>query len=186
MGILKTIAAIFIFALLGTSAFGADCNSGIRYKDNGNGTVTDCKSGLVWLKDADCKGTANDVTPGEYGLTWVAATKWTAGLGNGICGLTDGSSAGDWRLPTKAEWEAMVADAKSSGYYHPALTNSAGTAKWSEGDVFNHVRGDYGHYWSSTQAQNYTYTAWHMYTYSGNMILPNSTHSYVWPVRGRK
>jgi hypothetical protein len=48
--------------------------------------------------------------------------------------LTDGSSAGDWRLPTKDEWSATIAAAVALGCKtrfespssSPSLTNDAG------------------------------------------------------------
>ena len=45
---------------------------------------------------------------------------------DGDCGLTDGSSPGDWRLPTKAEWDATMAHVAALGCHSPALTNDAG------------------------------------------------------------
>jgi len=57
--------------------------------DNGNGTVTHASTGLVLLKNANCFGR----------LTWDAAKSAAASLASGICGLTDGSAAGEWRLP---------------------------------------------------------------------------------------
>ena len=46
-----------------TCVYAGDCSVGQRYKDNGNGTVTDCKSGLVWLKDAHCADISGGVKP---------------------------------------------------------------------------------------------------------------------------
>jgi hypothetical protein len=71
-------------------------DNGNRYVDCGNGTVTDTVTGLVWLKNANCFGEQ----------TYAAASQAAAGLGAGQCGLTDGSSPGDWRLPTLVEWQA--------------------------------------------------------------------------------
>ena len=58
-----------------------------------NGTVTD--GTLVWLQNAECFGRRN----------WNDATSAAASLKSGSCGLTDGSKAGQWRLPTKDELE---------------------------------------------------------------------------------
>src|SRR5262249_39699242 len=69
-----------------------------RYVDCGNGTVTDSETGLVWLKQSNCLSSAD----------WEGAKKAVAGLKNGDCMLTDGSSPGDWRLPTQKEWEAAM------------------------------------------------------------------------------
>jgi len=44
--------------------------------------------------------------------------------------------AGDWRLPNKRELISLTHD----GYYEPTLSNTAGTAQWSEGDTFTSVQ----------------------------------------------
>jgi hypothetical protein len=97
------------------------CFAATRYIDCGNGTVTDSVTGLIWLKQADCLPDA----------TWVDANLAAATLKNGDCGLTDGSSPGDWRLPTADEWRAMLAEAISLGCTvangkAPTLTDSRG------------------------------------------------------------
>ena len=63
-----------------------------RYVDCGNGTVTDQVTGLIWLAEANCFGTQ----------TYTDAMTMAGTLATGQCGLTDGSVAGDWRLPTLA------------------------------------------------------------------------------------
>jgi hypothetical protein len=70
-----------------------------RYADCGNGTVHDQATNLIWLKRANCFGP----------LDYAAANNAAAGLEDGECGLTDGSSPGDWRSPTREEWETTVA-----------------------------------------------------------------------------
>jgi len=51
---------VAFLVVVSASAYAADCNSGGRYEINGapsaDGTVTDCRTGLVWLKNADCAG----------------------------------------------------------------------------------------------------------------------------------
>ena len=140
-----------------------------RFTDKGNGTVTDNLTGLIWLKNANCFGTKN----------WDQAMDKAAALHTGECGLTDGSSEGDWRLPTKEEWEAFV----DMNYFYPALSNAAGTGKWSEGDAFNNVQS--GYYWSSTAYGTYTDHAWFLNIAYGYVYDPSKSDSfYVWPVRG--
>jgi hypothetical protein len=144
----------------------------VRFTDNGNGTVTDNDSGLVWLKDAFC----SDINDGGSGLNWDDAMAAAAGLNSGECGLTDGSSPEDWRLPTKEEWEAFVC----TGYTNPAVCNTVGDDQWSEGDPFNNVQSYY--YWSSTETDSDT--AWYVYLYNGYMPYSlKSYYYYVWPVR---
>ena len=140
-----------------------------RFTDSGNGTVTDNLTGLIWLKNANCFGRKN----------WDEAMDKAAALHTGECGLTDGSSEGDWRLPTKEEWEAFV----DMNYFDPALSNAAGTGKWSEGDAFNNVQ--FGYYWSSTTHEYFPPFAFDVYMYDGRVGPTRKTSSTdVWPVRG--
>ncbi|MEN8217889.1 MAG: DUF1566 domain-containing protein [Pseudomonadota bacterium] len=109
-------------------------NKSYRYTDNGDGTVTDNRSGLIWMKNANCFGEQN----------WKTAMRSAANLAHGQCGLRDGSRRGMWRLPTKKELVAMI-DHK---YRRPALSNAAGSGHWKEGDAFSGVQTV--NYWSST------------------------------------
>src|SRR5581483_6855490 len=96
-----------------------------RYTDNGDGTVTDALTGLVWLKDAGCLPAA----------VWSAALSEVNQLASGTCGLTDSSKAGQWRMPNLNELESMV-DVSAS---NPAL---------APGNPFQNVSN--ATYWSST------------------------------------
>ncbi|MEN8216813.1 MAG: DUF1566 domain-containing protein [Pseudomonadota bacterium] len=139
-----------------------------RYIDNGDGTVTDNKTGLVWLKNANCFGRQN----------WKTALQTAANLAHGQYGLSDGSMPGMWRLPTKEEWEAMV----DKRYEKPALVNAAETGQWTEGDAFLGVQASY--YWSSTTDADLRSFAWYVYLYYGYVDITDKTYfSYVWPVR---
>jgi Protein of unknown function (DUF1566) len=153
-----------------------------RYEDNGDGTVSDCRTGLIWLKDANCKETAGGIVKSAGTLNWDNARTWSAALASGVCGLTDGSYAGDWRLPTKTEWMAMVAYAKSR-YTGPVLTNAAGTAQWSNGDPFLNIQANNG-YWSSSSGY-ITGSAWVVDTSNGYMFgyIMTTNGMFVWPVR---
>jgi hypothetical protein len=180
-GRLLILAAVL--TLWGAWAHAADSTNAVRYKDNGDGTVTDCKSGLVWLKNATCLESCGGAKPDSYGrLSWPDAAKWLAALRSGRCGLKDGSKAGDWRLPTRAEFEAMVADARSQGYDNPPLTNAAGTAQWTKnGDAFDDVSQVL--YWTSTSAPDDADSVAVLVT-SGNFTYCDKGGSYnVWPVR---
>lgn len=101
------------------ASVGCYSNNGNRYTDCGNGTVTDSATGLIWLKDVSCMGSQQ----------WAGAHQLAATLGSGVCGLSDGSFPGDWRLPTEAEWTATIAKAQSlgcTGGSAPALTDDTG------------------------------------------------------------
>ena len=136
-----------------------------RFADNGDGTVTDNLTGLMWLKDGGCLKKA-----------------WTSAL-NAIKDLNANSGAynclgytadhSDWRLPNVREIESLVNYGTSNS---AAWLNSAG---------FMNVKSSY--YWSSTTYQNYTSQAWGMLMTKGQTTtLSKSTRSLysVWPVRG--
>ena len=96
----------------GTSTTCATCegdlSDGERWCDNGDGTVTDMTTGLVWLKDASWCGDywpwRRDVRcDGDPWACYHDAHHCAGGLYDGIANLSDGSEMGDWRLPTSSE-----------------------------------------------------------------------------------
>lgn len=99
---------------------------GVRFTDNSDGTVTDHLTGLVWLKNAGCSSPTN----------WSTALNAANQLANGACGLTDGSIAGQWRMPNANELESLVDVSQSN----PAV---------STGHPFTHINITNA-YWSST------------------------------------
>lgn len=172
------------------SSAATDCPG--RYEDNADGSITDCRTGLIWLRDADCVATIGGIDRTGT-LNWTDAGSWAAALyGNNpnaiVCGLTDGSAAGDWRLPTKTEWMAMVQSARRQGLENPALTNAAGTGHWAEGDLFTRVRSIY---WSGSSVD--ANQAWCVALSitggnSGGMAVGDKSGNlyFVWPVRSGK
>lgn len=148
-----------------------------RFTDMGNGTIRDNESGLIWLKDASC----SDLPPSTGNATWYTAKLEVAALRDGTCGLTDGSAAGKWRLPTKAEWEAFMSTCYGED---PALVNTVGNAQWSEGDAFTGVQFDV--YWSSTEYDDGTSNrVWYANLDGGSMghTIKDGGSPFVWPVR---
>jgi hypothetical protein len=91
-----------------------------RLLDCSNGTVTDSLTGLTWLQQTLCLG------PHDY----ESANRAAAALKDGDCGLTDGSSPGDWRLPTFAETTATLARAWALNCPGRVFTNDEGTECW--------------------------------------------------------
>ncbi|MEN8215689.1 MAG: DUF1566 domain-containing protein [Pseudomonadota bacterium] len=140
-----------------------------RYTDNNDGTVTDNRTGLIWLKNANCFGRH----------WWKIAKKKVAKLASGQCGLRDNSRAGEWRLPTKVEWEAMM----DYRYRKLTLSNAIGTGQWKEGDAFSGVQ--FSKYWSSSLQRKSS--AWYADVYNGRIDFDDmNTNKHVWPVRGEQ
>jgi len=167
---------------------GIDQNCDERFTIIGDGTVRDPNTGLIWLKDASCSELAATDESGR--ANWDVATAAAAALADGTCSLTDGSSAGDWRLPTSMEWVEFV----DQRYKEPALSNAAGTDQWSEGDPFDGVISSF--YWSQTVAEPSSWEpeqqeerVWCVEMGSGMVrdnfagYLYKSKNYYVWPVR---
>ena len=140
-----------------------------RFTDNTDGTVTDNLTGLIWLKNANRFGQKQ----------WAVALSDCNALADDGTNLTDGSSAGDWRLPNVRELFSLV----HFGVVSPAVPNTAGTGKWADGDPFTNVQSNY--YWSSTTYEGDSPHAWDVDMYGGYMNDVDKTFdSYVWPVRG--
>jgi len=157
-----------------------------RFKDNNNGTITDLLTGLIWLKNANCIAfRAGDTTVDNY-RDWARALISADSLTSGYCGLSDGSVAGEWRLPNREELKSLT----HAGYFNPALSNTAGTGPWTAGAPFTSVTWgphpcSYCSYWSSTTYAGNTEHAWIVSLADGVVSTDNKTETnFVWPVRG--
>ena len=166
-------------------------DNGNRFVDCGNGTVKDTRTGLFWLKNANCFGAQN----------WAAANISAAGLGHGQCGLTDGSLPGDWRLPTLycgsgsgfcQPLENLAGGEFAAIFYSvicntpPYVLNATGTACSTVAPVSPFTGVQSSTYWSSTTKYDASDVAW-IVGLSGGFThfdsKPSGTPS-VWPVRG--
>jgi hypothetical protein len=119
-----------------------------RFADNGDGTVTDNLTGLIWLKNANCTETVGGIVKGGAGsLPWADALTWSNHLASGSCGLSGDTNAGDWRLPNVKELESIVdytrsPDTAGSPAIDPLFTCTR---------IVNEIaQGDYPYYWTST------------------------------------
>ena len=137
---------------------------------NNDGTVTDCKTGLIWMQNANCFVTK----------PWSDALASCSALASGSCGVYDGSSAGDWHLPTIEELKTLP----NRNYSSPALSNSKGDTKWTiQGDAFSNVQS--ANYWSATTLAYNASDAWGVYMSLGGVVEGTKTYGfYVWCVRG--
>ena len=146
-----------------------------RYFDCGNGTVTDSLTGLIWLKDPNCLGSA----------TWPEAKKAVAALKDGMCMLKDRSAAGDWRLPTDMEWGETMAKAKGMNCSYPTLTDDAGTGCIKGGQTsFTGVESDY--YWTSVPQEGGGRVFMGDLDHGNILNTDANNPQRVWPVRGGK
>ena len=134
-----------------------------RYTDNGDGTVTDSLTGLMWLKDAGC-----------------LKKRWSDALniiidfnanppGYSCLGYT--ADYNDWRMPNVKELESMI---------NYETSDAAG---WLNSAGFTNVK--YSSYWSSTTSQKSAAQAWMMNMKKSSKLLQNKkSNYYAWPVRG--
>ena len=147
---------------------GAAWSAATRFTTNSDGTVTDNLTGLVWLQDAGCLGTA----------LWADAISAVNQLASGACGLSDGSAAGQWRVPNLNELESLI-DVSSA---NPALPAN---------HPFQNVSP--GIYWTSTSywgGEGGSPQAWTIrlsdgrYMNDSNANVKATAMNAVWAVKG--
>jgi len=135
-----------------------------RFVDNGDGTVTDNLTGLMWLKDAACLGYRD----------WQGALDGVADFNTNPSNYSCADYTAnytDWVLPNIVELESLVNAEESN------------PAAWLNTQGFINVQSYF--YWSaSTRAFNTSY-AWFVFMDSGFVTYYyKSTNYQVWPVRG--
>lgn|GEM_PF-2117702 len=149
-----------------------------RFTDNGDQTMTDNLTGLIWSKDADVMKSRD---PG-FDTDYVAANSWES-VNDGavswqhaldyVARLNSQNFLGhnDWRLPNRIELASLI----DWQYAYPAV--------WLTVTGFLNVPADY--FWSSTSDPLYTNAAWFVDMGSGYQDSYYKTDNhYVWPVRG--
>ena len=136
-----------------------------RFADNQDGTVTDLLTGLIWLQDANCFGR----------MPWADGLVVSNTLADGDCGLTDGSMAGDWRLPNIRELYSLFLPDFSFDRV-PALPAD---------HPFSGVQSLF--YWSATTSVSTPQpTAWSVFSPLGAPLRNAKSLDgiiFVWPVR---
>ena len=155
--ILKTGMALGVLAVLLVAGY---AHAG-KLTDNGNGTITDSSTGLIWQKcsagennDSSCSGTAAT-------YTWQQALDYCNGLS--LAGYSSG-----WRLPNVKELITIV----DVDLYDPAIdtTYFPQTQSW--------------YYWSSTSFAMDPSQAWWPSFHDGDVYQDKKTNEvYVRCVR---
>jgi len=149
----------------------------LAYADNGNGTVTDLNTGLVWEKLSD-DGTVHDK---DNTYTWANA------FTGHVAALNAASFAGytDWRLPNVRELQSIVNYQSSSPMVSSAFKTNCGPGCPATGCSCTAS----GNYWSSTSSVSSPSRAWFVSFRYGNVDAFNSSGSksvaaFVRAVRG--
>ena len=122
----------YVLYVRGNTSYGKN-----DFKDNGDGTVTDKATGLMWMKIDSGKLQAGKNKDGK--LNWQEALDWAENL--------EYAGYSDWRLPNVKELQSIVDYTRS-----PATTNSAAIDPVFETTSFivEGGRKDYPFYWSGT------------------------------------
>jgi len=143
----------------------AGCPSAGRLTDNGDGTVTDNCTGLVWQKDtADVNGDGQIIYEWDGGdlITWQAALKY--------CESLEFAGHDDWRLPNVRELQSIV----DYGRWNPSIDPVFGAES--------------GWYWSSSTGVGNPGYAWYVNFGGGNVGLDSAdvhgSRNFVRAVRG--
>jgi len=126
------------------------------FTNNGDGTVTDNNTELMWVEDGNSAG-CNDGNP----LSWIAALNF--------CNNLNYAGYDDWRLPDRRELMSIV----NYGNSNPAVDTS----------VFPNTQSSY--YWTSTTYKPDDSLAWLVNFLNGGVgSRSKGDGSYVRPVRG--
>ncbi len=143
-----------------------------RWIDNGNGTITDTVTGLIWLKQANC---IDD--------TWSSAIKSVNSLASGQCGLTDGSAAGSWRMPNRNEMQSLSdrMENNHADFFNQTYVNFDGTV-FRQPIFSNFMVSQY--YWTSTTNAADPTDAWTVFSCDyGVYATDKSNTGYTLAVR---
>ena len=123
-----------------------------RYRIQGDGTVIDTRTGLMWMQcslDQTYEASDNSCSESTIGYTWQAALAEASGYSF--------SDYDDWRLPNRQELSSLVAYDR----YSPSINS----------DVFPNTISSY--YWSSSPTSDSSGYAWGFSFSDGDDI-------YVW------
>lgn len=143
------------------------------YTDNGDGTITDDRTGLMWEKNSNDGG----INAFTVSYTWPNAFSKIATLNS-----TTFAGYSDWRLPNIGELRTLV-DPASHG---PATDPAFDTGCTSGCSVTTCSCSANATYWSSTTYTSNPAWAWWVHFPGGDVqaYLKTDTHHHVRAVRG--
>lgn len=127
--------------------------SGERFVDNGNGTVNDSQTGLMWLKDAGA----------------IGRTEWSNAVE--VCESMHFGSYSDWRLPNARELESLVSYSTNSPPVSPDVFDNV---KFTQ---------DAAYWTSTTFAEDSDQAVECHFDTACQYPQYKTNSRYVWPVR---
>ncbi|ACL01790.1 conserved repeat domain protein [Desulfatibacillum aliphaticivorans] len=158
-----------------------------RFQDNGDGTVTDLLTGLMWLKHSTCSA-AIGIGTFYYGeLTWQQALDFVAGINDGTYDISacGGYTADytDWRLPNANEMKTLFCG-------EPTMSGSDLLTSWGFIPWYSPIGGEQ-RWWTSTSDASYystaaLYGAVRLYPIKNRAKDPgpySTSYTQAWPVR---
>ncbi|MEB2283137.1 MAG: hypothetical protein B6D46_03160 [Polyangiaceae bacterium UTPRO1] len=173
-----------------TTSYGPGSDGDLRkgvarsYTDNGDGTITDNVTGLMWEKKSD-DGSIHDkdnmyawgTASPPYTMNGTMVTTFLAALnaGGGFAGHTD------WRIPNRFELESLLdlenVNPAVNSVFNTSCTGGCTVTTCSCTQSFS--------YWSSTTYQNLPDLAWYV-TFNFGIVngTGKSSLNYVRAVRG--
>jgi len=155
----------------------------LSYQDNGDGTVTDLNTMLMWEKKS-MDGSFHDVNKQfrwsspvtDTVWDWIDAVNTELGTGIGFAGYND------WRLPNVRELQSIVDYGRSNPAVDPAFNNGPPSAGCT---VLTCSATASSFYWSATTLTNVPALAWFVDFFSGFVLEDDkSTTHFVRAVRG--
>jgi len=149
-----------------------------RFTDNGDGTITDNLTALMWLKNANCAGVPASSQPNA--IAAVAELNGTGKMNGVDCG--DVGLHKDWRLPNIKELESLI----NFGFVNPAFSGASGTTNGTANDPFANFQ-IFSGYWSSTTFAGDSTIGWGINFSNPSTIINNGAKTFsgfVLAVRG--
>ncbi|MCP3954416.1 MAG: DUF1566 domain-containing protein [Desulfobacterales bacterium] len=126
-----------------------------RFVDNGDGTVTDFQSGLMWIQNG-------------WHRNFFSAVTWEAAIAK--CRRFKASGYTDWSLPTKAQWRSLLDDQRQA----PAIVDPNPFK-----NVIIHMP-----YWAKDGPIRLLSRRYTTLLYSGRINHQQKTEmAFIWPVR---